>query len=51
MVLEELHGLEGSSTSNELVREFGLVVRLVVTSILVIDLLVSLLGVVYGVVS
>lgn len=47
MIFEKLHALEGSSASDELVRELGLVVWLAVASILVIDLLVSVLCVVY----
>lgn len=42
MVLEELHALKGSSTTNELMRELGLVV----IATLAIDLLVRLLSVV-----
>ena len=49
MLLEELHALERSSASDELVREFGLIVWLVVASVLLVDLLMSVLSVVYGI--
>ena len=51
MIFEQLHSLAGRSASDELVRELGLVVWLVVASILVIHLLVSVLCVVYRLVN
>ena len=51
MIFEKLHALEGSSASEELMRELGLVVWLAVASVLVIDLLVSVLCVVYRLVN
>ncbi len=41
MILVELEALEGSTTSYELVGEFGLVVWIVVPPALVVDLVVS----------
>lgn len=51
MVLEQLHGFERRGTTDELVRELGLVIRLGVASILVVHLLVFILSVVYGRIS
>ena len=48
MVLEQLHGLERGGTTNELVRELGLVIWLSVASILFVHLLVLIASVVYG---
>jgi len=47
VVFEELHALEGSGTSDELVRELDLVVRVVVTAILAVHLLMVLLSVIW----
>lgn len=51
MILEQLHGLERCRTTNELVRELGFVIRLAVTSILLVHLLVIVLSLVYGRIS
>lgn len=48
MILEQLHGLERGGTTNELVRELGFVIGVVIASILLVHLLVSVLSVVYG---
>ena len=46
MILEQLHGLERGGTTNELVRELGFVIGVVIASILLVHLLVSVLSVV-----
>ncbi len=51
MILEQLHGLERRRTTDELVRELGLVIWLAVASILLVNLLVGTLSVVYGRIS
>ena len=51
MILEQLHSLERRGTTKELVRELGLVVRLAVASILLVNLLVGVLSVIYGRIS
>lgn len=43
-VLEKLHALESSGTADELVGEFGLVVGVLVSSILLVDLIVGIFG-------
>ena len=48
MVFEQLHGLERGGTTNELVRELGLVIWLSVASILFVHLLMFIASVVYG---
>ena len=51
MILEQLHGLERRGTTNELVRELGFIIGIVIASILLVHLLVSVLSVVYGRIS
>ena len=48
MIFEQLHGLERRGTTNELVRELGFVIRVVIATILLIHLLVIVLSLVYG---
>ncbi len=43
-VFEQLHALESGSTAEDLVREFGLVVGVLVPSILLIDLVMGVFG-------
>lgn len=51
MILEQLHGLERRGTTNELVRELGFVIRVVIATILLVHLLVIVLSLVYGCIS
>ena len=49
LIFEELHCLKGGTASQELVGEFGfMLLRLAIASILFVNLLVSVLGVVYN---